>query len=354
MLQPVVSVIIPLFNRKDLIEETLQSVVDQTFQNWEAIVVDDGSTDHSCEIVKKWAKRDSRIQLVERNREPKGAPTCRNIGFKLAKGQYVVFLDSDDLLASFCLEQRIPLIDSQPAIDFLVFPIVLFQQERYDLLKLWNIETQENTLLRFLKTDALWQTMGPIYRKSSLIKLPYLFDEQLAYWQDYDLHLRILFSGMTYKFMSTHVPDCYHRRHQNTISQSGKTSPMIIQSRLKVLQKTGEILVKNKYEKIYLNNYKKTLITTGFFELRYSGGHLVYLRLLIKYTLSGIFTVYDFCLLLIKLSLPRLYSIKLLRKFIEKTDKKIRQRYSLRVLTAQIDVPDYETRILKNNDPYKK
>ena len=97
---PLVSIVIPLYNRAELIAETLQSVLMQFYQNWECIVVDDGSTDNSFQVIKSLFEKDNRIKVYERNREPKGASTCRNIGIEKSNGEYIIFLDSDDLLDS--------------------------------------------------------------------------------------------------------------------------------------------------------------------------------------------------------------------------------------------------------------
>src|SRR5690554_6036808 len=93
--QPLVSIIIPVFNRANLIGETLDSVLTQCYSNWECIVIDDGSTDHTIEIINGFCIKDYRFKLFIRNREPKGAPTCRNIGLSIANGQYINFFDSD-------------------------------------------------------------------------------------------------------------------------------------------------------------------------------------------------------------------------------------------------------------------
>ena len=92
----VVSIIIPSFNREILIQETLDSVLQQTYPRWEAIVIDDGSLDKTCEVVQSYSDKDQRIKLIKRDRQPKSASVCRNIGIENAKGKYALFLDSDD------------------------------------------------------------------------------------------------------------------------------------------------------------------------------------------------------------------------------------------------------------------
>ena len=90
----VTSIIIPSFNRADLISETLDSVLNQTYRYWECIIVDDGSTDFSSEIISKYLELDNRFKYLERPKDRlKGPSACRNIGLQNAKGEYVIFLD---------------------------------------------------------------------------------------------------------------------------------------------------------------------------------------------------------------------------------------------------------------------
>ena len=81
--------------------------MNQTSPSWEWIIIDDGSTDNSWEKLLSLQAKDERIRLFQRNRAPKGACTCRNIGIDKARGDYLLFLDSDDLLSSTAIETRI-------------------------------------------------------------------------------------------------------------------------------------------------------------------------------------------------------------------------------------------------------
>ncbi len=106
--QPLVSIIIPTFNRAHLIGETLDSVIAQTYQNWECIVVDDGSTDGTDLLMESYCAKDFRFQYHHRpeDRLP-GGNAARNYGFEVSKGEYIQWLDSDDCLSVNKLEVQI-------------------------------------------------------------------------------------------------------------------------------------------------------------------------------------------------------------------------------------------------------
>ena len=91
-----ISIIIPLFNQENFLNETLESVLSQTYSNWECLIIDDGSTDNSAEVAKKWVGNDQRFKYFFKNNS--GVSAARNFGLKNAKGDYIQFLDSDDFL----------------------------------------------------------------------------------------------------------------------------------------------------------------------------------------------------------------------------------------------------------------
>lgn len=99
-----VSIITPCYNGEKYIRETMESVIAQTYQQWEMVVVDDGSTDSSASIVSEYEKCDSRIKLVKQNNA--GSAAARNNGIRLAEGQYIALLDADDLWHNDFLEKQ--------------------------------------------------------------------------------------------------------------------------------------------------------------------------------------------------------------------------------------------------------
>lgn len=107
-----VSIIIPTYNRCDFLPETLDSVIAQTYDNWEAIVIDDGSTDQTGLVMKSYCEMDARIKFFDRPADLiKGGNACRNYGFKQSKGEYVMWLDDDDLIHFEKISRQVQLCD---------------------------------------------------------------------------------------------------------------------------------------------------------------------------------------------------------------------------------------------------
>ena len=109
-----ISVIIPTYNRAHIIKDALNSVLMQTYSNWECIVIDDGSTDHTERIINELVSIDNRIKYIRRpSSRNKGAATCRNIGLENVTGDYIQFLDSDDFIATNKFEVQIKLLKNE-------------------------------------------------------------------------------------------------------------------------------------------------------------------------------------------------------------------------------------------------
>ncbi len=106
MQQELVSIIMPLYNASQFIEASIQSILNQTFRDWELLITDDCSTDNSCEIVERYAAKDSRVKLF-RLEQNSGAAVARNRSIEMSKGRYLAFCDSDDRWMSSKLQKQI-------------------------------------------------------------------------------------------------------------------------------------------------------------------------------------------------------------------------------------------------------
>ena len=330
-----ISIIVPSFNRVDLIAETLNSVFSQTYQKWECIIVDDGSSDNTIDIINSFIQKDSRFSLIKRNRFPKGAPTCRNIGLDISNGEFIIYLDSDDILAPYCLEQRSNKFSVYFDMDFLVFKSLLFVDEPFSNGFYWNIDNEENDLARFIKLDALWQTSGPIYKKEFLLKMNG-FKEDLLFWQDYDLHLRCLLKkGMYLKFFDLPVDVYIRDGRKDTISRSTSFTGDV-----KILKKRINFYydILNEYHLKLSNEHLNSLFSIlYFFSSQYivrHGKYLTYLKHWIKINRfnKNSFSIFKSLInvLLIKLSSRFSFFLKISDNYLKNNLNKIPDYYVLR------------------------
>lgn len=113
MEENLVSIIMPCYNASQFISDSINSVLSQTYQNWELIICDDCSTDDSVEIIQFYCKKDKRIKMLQ-TESPSGSPVIpRNICITQAQGRFIAFLDADDLWLPLKLEKQISLFDKK-------------------------------------------------------------------------------------------------------------------------------------------------------------------------------------------------------------------------------------------------
>lgn len=243
--EPLVSIIIPTFNRAHLIGETLDSVAAQTYQNWECIIVDDGSSDRSQEIVQEYVDGDARFRLVPRpDDKPKGASSCRNHGMEAALGKYVIFLDSDDVLLPTCLEGRVRYAEEHPDLDFVAFRSEAFAEVPGDTAGGVVRPSDDSDLDRFLNLVHGWQTLGPIWKKAKLKEIGG-WDPSLLSWQDWELNLRAICRGLSYERVD--ICDSYFRRSDSVarVNSSQRHDLKHLNAAIPLFRKVSDELIKS-------------------------------------------------------------------------------------------------------------
>lgn len=238
---PRVSIITPSYNRANLLAVTLDSIREQTYQDWESIVVDDHSQDSSLIVARQLGAAESRIRVFTREGFRKGANVCRNQGLREARGEFVVFLDSDDLLDPTCLKNRVERMDLARDCQFGVYQTELFTTRIGDRMARWNSFNDTNDLLRFLNLDVVWATAGPIWRREALVKLEG-FDETLPSFQDWAIHVRALVAG--FKYYKESIVDNYYRHMHDGADQISAVSV----SRADHLQSHEKLFIKTSLE----------------------------------------------------------------------------------------------------------
>lgn len=127
MVLPKISIITASYNYAEYISQTIESIINQTYTNWELIIVDDGSKDNSVEIIKSYCQKDSRIKLYQhKNAVNKGLKDTLLLGIKKASSEWITFLESDDEFVSTNLEEKVKIINSNPNIKFIFNDIEIF------------------------------------------------------------------------------------------------------------------------------------------------------------------------------------------------------------------------------------
>ncbi|HEX5152065.1 MAG TPA: glycosyltransferase family 2 protein [Parafilimonas sp.] len=264
--EPLISIITPVYNRASLIPATIDSIIAQTYKDWELILVDDGSDNNTLNVLRQYEKKDTRVKVFERNRLPKGAQTCRNTGFQKAIGNFIIFLDSDDLLEDFCLEQRAKFMSENPALDFAIFPGLIFNEKKYDKNILVSDYKGDGIIPMLLGLTPPCVPGNNIWKRSSLAEKNVIWDENLKAFQDVDFHLMAAYSKLSFAY-SDDPPDYFWRKHDlgNTGNELSKTDKLIshqyfFQKHVKILQEKN---LYNQY-KNYINRLAGQLILLAF------------------------------------------------------------------------------------------
>ena len=126
-----ISIITASYNYEEYIGETIESVINQTFEDWEMIIVDDGSSDNSLEVIKKYCEKDSRIKLFQHeNGANKGLCETVKLGIKKAQAEWIVFLESDDTLTPDYLEAKLDVAKNYPEVEFIFNDVKMFGDEK--------------------------------------------------------------------------------------------------------------------------------------------------------------------------------------------------------------------------------
>lgn len=185
---PTVSVIIPTYNRAHLVGRAIRSVLNQTYQDFEVIVVDDGSTDNTEEVVKSF--NDSRIRYV-RHEQNRGGAAARNTGIKMAQGEYIAFQDSDDEWLPEKLEKQMKVFENAPAkvgVVYTGFWSIEGNVKKYSLDR--EIRHKEGDIHSQILQGNFIATPTAVVKKVCFEKAG-MFDERLPRLQDWELWIRV-------------------------------------------------------------------------------------------------------------------------------------------------------------------
>lgn len=220
-MSPLLSVILPVYNREAFVADAIQSILDQTYGDFELIIVDDGSTDSSLEIVKGFPDRRIRILQNEKN---SGVSAARNKGIREANGKFLAFMDSDDISAPQRLREQLDLFHRRPEIDICGSWVKFLDSDK----TIRHQEEHEEILAQLLLNCSL--SLGSVmYRRN--ISQDLLLNEDLQFGEDYELWSRVCWNRKMYNIQK---PLLFYRIHQNQISGINKEKQRLFDAEIRL------------------------------------------------------------------------------------------------------------------------
>ncbi len=200
-----VSIITPTYNHERFIGDCIQSVLNQTYPNWEQIIIDDGSTDRTGEIVKQWIRRDARIRYLKHS-ENKGPAAARNTGIKYSQGSIIALLDADDVWLNQKLE--IQLEELRKGADFVYADAFLFNDKNVFLNRTYWEEVKTTPckggkcLVSLFRKNVMSPTSSFFFKKQIFEEIGG-FNEHLKSSEDYDFCLRGVSKGYSVSYIDS-------------------------------------------------------------------------------------------------------------------------------------------------------
>ncbi|MFJ5964518.1 glycosyltransferase family 2 protein [Bacillus sp. NPDC093026] len=217
---PAISLLVAVYNTSQYVEKCLQSIAEQSFSDIEVILVNDGSTDHSGEMIEAFAERDARFRVIHQSNQGLGA--VRNRGIEEAKGTYIAFIDSDDTLAPHYCEAFYQKAEMTGA-DLVVSEYYIqFEQSRRtlstDLLQ-YQTEKKTNLMDALLHGKITGFSWNKLYRRDFMQKhnIRFPLRDELEHIEDQYVTLRCFYLSNVIAFV--HAPLYYYRVHLSSIVQ---------------------------------------------------------------------------------------------------------------------------------------
>lgn len=268
-----ISVIIPTYNYSHFIRDAIKSVQAQTYTKWECIVVDDGSTDNTRQVVEELCAADNRIKYIYQVNA--GPTVARNLGLKKSKGEYIQFLDADDLIQPKKFEWQLSVFAEHPEYEIVYGGVKYFNsqypEKLYNTIQLtgeksWmpNVSGKGDQILLPLLKENIMVISSPLVRKSVLAVFGNL-DEGFYYNEDWELWLRLAINNIHFEYSDHEQTNALVRVHP---SYSTDNLKMFIFG-LKVCLKISQTLTDYKYQRILIPkiNYHKKIIDQKLVEL---------------------------------------------------------------------------------------
>lgn len=246
--QILVSIIIPTFNRSAYLLECLKSVVNQTYTNWECLVIDDGSSDDTEQVVEGLVKKDSRIKYFKRSQDYKpGGCGARNYGFDLSSGDYINWFDNDDVMLPEFLEDKIKVL--QPKLNMVISSHNIVD-ENLNLIKSVTLQIGSTIFKDYLfwKENFSIVTNNILFRKDFLLSNNFRFNEDVLRGQETEFFRRIFLISKQEDYRITNKIGFLYRQHASSKTGEDKShDTKFIKDKIELCLQ-GLIYVKNQSE----------------------------------------------------------------------------------------------------------
>ena len=185
-MKPLVSVIMSAYNAQNYLKESIESILNQTYENFEFIIINDGSIDKSLEIIKYYAKKDKRIIVI--SRENKGLIYSLNEGIKKAKGKYIVRMDADDISLHNRLEEQVKFMEKNKDVVVCGTSAIVFDDNNESK---WKVFTNEKRIKAELLFSSPFIHPTVVMRREIILKYNLFYDKNYTYAEDLELWNRI-------------------------------------------------------------------------------------------------------------------------------------------------------------------
>lgn len=271
------SIIIPVYNAEKYIEYTLNSIKNQTFKDYEVIIVDDGSTDNSNSICKKIIRDDIRFKLI---RTPNGGPArARNIGIKMAKGEYIGFVDADDYIDKDMYEKLIYLADRNK-VDIVICGVEYIKQNKVEYKS--NLDVPSNCILskkqikndiikRYYmnKVDGIAPLWNKIYNRQFILRNNLIIDESRIRAEDYWFNMNAFRVANKIYVIKDHLYK-YNQSTEMSVMKTYRKNQfhMFVKTREELLKLNNEFMFEIDYD-LFDNNFIQETVSFIFDLMKY-------------------------------------------------------------------------------------